>query len=129
LVIAGRTAKYFFAGGQGNHASAGGVGAILGAKTLDRHFIADLKVVLPPAPPGELNGGARFELPLIDARVGFHIDVKPGVRVHPFDFGNDAFYANRFVQIELRREGMMRQGRTGNHGQESGNRKSELFHE
>ena len=41
-----------------------------------------------------INGRPGFELPLFDARVGFGVDVDPGVRIHPLDFGDITFYVD-----------------------------------
>jgi len=93
-VITGRAAEHLLARWQSDHAGAGRVGAVLGAEGLDRHFIAHLEIVLPPAPPNQLNGRPGFELPLFDARVDFGVDVDPGVRIHPLDFGDITFYVD-----------------------------------
>jgi len=127
-VIAGRAAENFSAAGQGNQARASSVRSVFGAQALHRHFIAHFQIVLAPASADQLNRRARFELPLLHTSVGFHLDIDPGVGIHPFDFGDDTLYSDRLVQIKFRREGVMREGWNSNCAQNGENRKSKFLH-
>src|SRR5262249_55480949 len=81
---------------------------------VDDDLGADLEGFFRDAPPEERVRRTALDHPLFDGAVRFcHVQVNPGMGIHPLDLRDDPLQQNRPVRIEFSSEGMVRRDRRG----------------
>src|SRR5579862_2678534 len=110
--VFGRSAEHLAAVGQNNLAGVGDFIVVFGAESFDGYLIPGFQRIARPAHAGQRVRSAVFTLPMrhLALFIG-HIEVDPDVRVGPFYFGHGPLQRHRLLDVELSREGVMRENR------------------
>ncbi len=106
--------------GESEVARAGAERAIFRLEADDRDSRAGRQRVPVPSQAHQDRWRAAFDLPALDGAIGLlHIDVQPGVRVHPLHHDHLTIERDLLVRVELGGEGVMGRGRRQRHQQGS----------
>ena len=91
----------------------GGQAAVARSVTADRDLDARGEIVLPESAPQQLRRAAGLERPVLDRAVrALHVDMDPAVRVDPLHLGEHTLQSDRLLDVEFRRERVMRPRRS-----------------
>ena len=109
---AGRAHEELLPVGERHVAAVRAIGAVLRTVAVHDDFGPHGKRLPGQAAPQQRIGRAAFDHPPLHRAVGLlDVDVDPGVRVDPFDPDHGALQLHRLVEVEFRRERMVRQRR------------------
>ena len=125
LAFAGSRAQFLTGADHRHTARISPVTSVLCARAIDFYLIAQFHCGARPAAALQSMRRAHFPTPVFDGAVGLlHVDVKPDVRIRPFDFRDIPLHCCRLVRVKFCRERVVcdsgyRHGHTDDSGKQT----------